>query len=424
MNVVHSLGEKMINKKYFRILSLELATSFFLLAFAHAYEFPPYQGITLKVTGDLSESYSNNVTFASEEENKVEDYRTMMNLGLDFQYKGKRRSLGVAGRLTRQLSEGSTGIRNPSENMNLSFNNEFSEYDRISLRNAFSHTQEPGRNTGRFDINDCRNYYENTGLSVTKIELLCNEFNEEFGRFTGRFDSFTNNFSLSYTRSISEALSIISTYSYGQNWSTEEGTNDSKRDSIGVRGNYRHSEATRLSLAYDYQLSNYEEGDDISRQSFNVGIDQYITKRLSLNGNVGTITVSSGSDSISLGATLGSEVDEKTSASLSYSQGTEISQNQGDTFKNWQMTSRVTRILLEDFNSSFAAFYGQGEYSSTESTDTLLGASVNLSYNFWKTKRGSSIKGDLGYSYSNLDSTDETRGYTRNSVNTSITAAF
>lgn len=391
---------------------------------ANAYEFPPYQGITLKVTGNISENYSNNITYASDNENRVEDFRTMLDLGLDFNYEGKKRSLAFSGRATRQILESNSDVRNPSENISLTFNNEFTKYDRLTVRNTFSHTQEPGSGQGEFNINECRDYYQNSGLSASQIEVKCNEFAEEFGRFKGRFESYRNDLSFTYNKYLSDSFNIGTNYVYSQNWSTEEGTNDSKRNSLGLRANYKYSEATNFSLSYGYQVSKFERGDDISRKSFDLGIGQYITKRLYFHGSLGQVFVSSGNDSISIGTTLNSEVDETTSASISYTQGTEISANTDDTFKNWQITGSLTKRLLEDLNSSLSVFYGKGSYSSVNVTDTFMGTSFNLSYNFWRNKRGANIKGNLGYSYSNLDSTDEPRGYTRNSVNSSITLAF
>jgi hypothetical protein len=193
---------------------------------------------------------------------------------------------------------------------------------------------------------------------------------------------------------------------------------------VGVTINYKYVEATNFFMSYAYQISSFAEGEDISRQSYNVGIGQYITKRLYFNGSIGMDKLSSGNDSISVGATLNDEVNEKTTASISYSRGTQISSFQGDTFKNWQISTNVERSLSEDLNSSLAAFYGKGDYSPANITDTLFGAGFNLSYNFWEGQRGSNIKGNLGYSYSKLDSSDNTRGYTVNSVHSSITLAF
>lgn len=397
---------------------------FTIITPAYAYEFPPYQGITLKILGDISEDYSNNITFASDEENKIEDFRTMLNLGLDFKYGGKRRSINFSGRVSRQIFEGSSNVLNPSENMSLTFNNDFSEYDSIMLRGTFDHTQEPGMNQGEFDLKACIDNFIKEDFSPTQSYVKCNQFADQFNRFKGRFDSYNDNFNFTYNRSLTDSFNISTYYSYGQNWSSATGTNDSQLNTVKIVANYKYSEANSFLLSYSYQISNFKEGEDISRQSYNAGIGQYITKRLHFNASIGMDNVSSGNDSISVEAMLRSEVDEKTAASLSYSQGTEISSFQGDTFKNWQITTNVTRALSEDLNSSLSAFYGKGYYSSADISDKLIGAGFNLSYNFWESQKGANIRGNLGYSYSQLDSSDKARGYTRNAINSSITLAF
>ncbi len=118
------------------------------------------------------------------------------------------------------------------------------------------------------------------------------------------------------------------------------------------------------------------------------------------------------------------EIDEETTAHISYSKGIEISSDQEELFNSWQVNGQFSRYLLEDLHSSLSGFYGQGEFVSAGVTDTLIGAYIALTYNFWKNKRGATVKGSVGYSYSNLDSTDINRGYDRNSVNLELTASF
>jgi hypothetical protein len=142
--------------------------TFALISSVNAYEFPPYQGITLKILGDISENYSNNITFASDEENKVEDFRTMLNLGLDFKYEGKRRSLDLSGRVSRQIFEGTSNVSNPSENMSLTFNNEFSTYE-YNIAQYFNHIRS-GINLNEFDLNACRDFRD-SGLAQVKLKL-------------------------------------------------------------------------------------------------------------------------------------------------------------------------------------------------------------------------------------------------------------
>ncbi|MBI5664807.1 MAG: hypothetical protein HZC49_06940 [Nitrospirae bacterium] len=63
---------------------------FLFISSASAYEFPPYEGLNLKIDGQLAESYSNNITFASENEERMEDILTVLDLGMGLQYERER----------------------------------------------------------------------------------------------------------------------------------------------------------------------------------------------------------------------------------------------------------------------------------------------------------------------------------------------
>ncbi len=409
-----------MNMNYRIIWLLLWGTVLLFAASANAYEFPPYQGLTLKISGNISESYSNNVTFESKEEDRVEDFTTMMNFGLDFKYKGKTRSFGFSGDLRRELFKTSSEASNPSENARLSFSNSFSKYDRVSFSNVFKHTQTPIKT----DV--CTQYYTELGLPSSEVESKCSEFSEEFGRFKGRFDSYSNSMNLAYDKTVSEFVRIASSYSFGQNWSKEEDTNDSDYHSVRLKVSYQYSRPTTFSLSYNYHIGIYDEREDIARQSITAGIKQYITKRIYFNGEIGTDRTISGigDDNIKANASLHGQLDNKTSASIAYVQGTRITQNTDDTFENWQISAYLSRLIFTDLDSSFSVFYGQGEFSSTSITDKFLGYDFSLAYELWRSKRGAYLSGELGYAYSNVDSTVETRNYKRNSVTSSLTAAF
>jgi hypothetical protein len=171
-------------------------------------------------------------------------------------------------------------------------------------------------------------------------------------------------------------------------------------------------------------LSSFNEGEDISIDTFNAGIRQYITKSILFNGSIGQTAVSSGRDNITFNAGLSADLNEKTSANFSYSQGIQTTANTNDTFENWRLSGTLTRRILEELRGTLSAFYGKGEYSSDNVTDTLLGASTNLSYAFWQGKRGSTMGANIGYSYSDLGSTDASREYTRNSIKLGVLLAF
>ena len=79
---------------------------------------------------------------------------------------------------------------------------------------------------------------------------------------------------------------------------------------------------------------------------------------------------------------------------------------------------------MEDLIFSLSGFYGQGDFVSAEVTDTFLGVGADISYTFWRDKFGKSVDGRLGYTYSDLDSTDAERGYSRIGLDAGLTVSF
>ncbi|MHA2039933.1 MAG: hypothetical protein ACW98X_26250 [Promethearchaeota archaeon] len=384
---------KVIIRHSFIILAICFGVVFLLtIASANAYviEVPPYYGLNVKFNGTVTESYNNNITFAEDEENKIEDFVTNMTLGLNMQYEGKKRFLRLAGRINRQIRTRSRDVLNSYENASIDFQNQFSNYDTIHLGDTYSHTQVPG------------------------------SFEEEFGRIKGRFEFYSNSFNINYDRDITEHVKIVTRYSYGLNWSSQEGTKDSTRNHLGFNINYKLSASTDFLLSYAYATGKFEGGGDISTNSFSTGIRRYITKRLYFNGSIGN-TFSSMADSVFIKGELNSEIDKKTEAKLLYSRGIEISSYREDLFRNWRMTFSLARRLLEDFNSSLSAFYGKGKFVTEDFTDRLMGANIMLTYNFWEGKKGQRINGRVGYIYSKLDSTYENRDYQRSVVDFGLT---
>lgn len=165
---------KVITKNCFKIFFLGSVVIFlFASVSANAYEFPPYMGLGLKVNGTVSEIYSNNITFAKEDENKIEDLMTMLALGMDMKYEVERRTLGLSGQVNRRIRTESSDIQNSSENVNVYFRNEFSKYDRVKLSNIFTHTQLPGSFEIGFDIEECLKTNEELALRQEEIEDIC-----------------------------------------------------------------------------------------------------------------------------------------------------------------------------------------------------------------------------------------------------------
>jgi hypothetical protein len=252
-------------------------------------------------------------------------------------------------------------------------------------------------------------------------------FENEFGRIQGRYDSYNNGLGFQYNRIINKYFNAGINYDNGFYSNSREGAKDLYKNGVRLGVNYLHSAATDFSLSSSFSKSEFEGGGDISTYLISAGVGHYITKRLHFKAGAGVNVSSRGEDRNTrqdIDISLSGQIDKNTNVSLSYTRGVQLSADTGNLFNNWRITGRLTRQLLEYLNCSITGFYGQGEYDLTGVTDTLAGASASLSYNFWRGKRGSAIGGRLGYTYSDLDSTDEGRGYERDSWSLGLTAAF
>ncbi len=375
------------------VLTIYPGAIFFLIfmsSSAHAFT---YKGLDIKIQGTIAEIYNDNITFAKKEDKKV-DIITTLALDLGVKYEGRRRALEFTGRINRQFHTIQSDIKSSSENLILSFKNEFSKYDRIRLTDTFSHTHVPA-----------------------SIE-------EEFGRIRGRRESYNNNFNFNFTRDISEHFTVIAKYANGLSKILEgEGdSRDSYLNRLGIVTEYMHSTATTFLLSYTFSTTKYVAGDT-SAHSIATGMRQYITRQLYFDGKVGIdfITSVNNKDTVknAIEVSLTDEIDETTVSKLTFVRRDRTVSDTDDIFSNWRITGSLKKQLSEKLNGSLSGFYGQGEFVSSGITDRLLGASTAVSYEF---KEG--FGGRLTYIYSALDSTDEIREYTRNTLSMGLTKAF
>ncbi len=419
----------MLRKNYYFIgLTGHLAFYIMLMTSAHAYEFPPYEGLSLKIEGQVAESYSNNVNYSSDESDTVEDWITQLSLGMGLKYEGERRLLEVMGSINRQIRTDTGDLENSSERGIINFRNEFSKYDLITFNNTFIHTEVPGTIDEGLDAAQCEKLEDLFGREqVRRTFPECDRFEEEFGRFTGKFDSYSNTANVDYSRNFSERFRTGLGYTYRRNWSDAEGTNDSDQNTFRARADYQYSAATLYFMRYSYSNSSYESGTDVDIQRVSAGIRRYITKRFYIEGSGGVDFTSSENNSENNGrieAAIAGELDPKTTVRAAYMKEDEFASSTEDVFRNWRVSGSISRAFMEDLNLVLSGFHGEGEFVSIDVTDTLFGGSVNLDYLFWQDKHGKRVSGRLGYTYSDLKSTDESRDYSRSGVNLGLTAGF
>ncbi|GAB4533960.1 MAG: hypothetical protein Fur0020_00100 [Thermodesulfovibrionia bacterium] len=350
-----------------------------------------YEGWEMTLEGRVSEEYTDNINFAGKNEDKVEKFMTNLSLSFDARYTGKRRTYDVRADLSRSFDDDNLDSLRASENIYLGFSHRFSEYSIISLSDSFHHSKYPV------------------------------EWEEQFGRFRTDYETYNNRFGVDYARDLSEHLRIRVGYSNNLYWA-EGFEGDSVENGVNLGLSYIYSAATSGSLSYNYSTRRYKDDGTADINSFSVGLKKYITKRLSLDGNVGLSFISppEGNDSTTTtyGLNLTDEIDEKTLARLSFRRGANTTY-EGDVFTSWQVSANLDRDLMEDLKGTVSCFYGEGEYTSDGTKDTFIGASGRVNYIF-----GKHLTGNLGYTYSNLDSTAEDREYTVNSISGGVTLTF
>jgi hypothetical protein len=246
-------------------------------------------------------------------------------------------------------------------------------------------------------------------------------FEEEFGRTSSKLDDYRNTVAFNYIHGVSEAITVRVKYDNSIFWTSEEEVSrDSVRNRAGINTTYQYDVATSFKLSYEYTIREYEEADEISIQSVNVGLARLITEEVHFDGRMGLQFTPTGSDTFTWGISIVSDLDldEKTDVDLSFEKLFRTSSD-GDVFRSWEISGNLERELLRALRGGISGFYGEGEFDLSGREDRFMGASCYTAYTFNKY-----LGASLGYTYSNLDSNEDDNEYTRNTIRTGITLSF
>ncbi len=384
-----------MNKRYVIILMSRgwlFCLILFLLMSSITYSFP-YKGLDIKIKGAVGEMYDDNITSAIDNGNKKEDFITNLTLGLGVKYEGKTNSLEFMGNINHQIFTEHNNFDNTSGEFSLNLQSEFTEHERISLKNVYTHTYEPG------------------------------DFEGALGRTTGRYSFDRNIFNLNYIRDITKELSLNIRYANELNKFLREDLKDSSLNSIGFEVGYSPSPVTILLFSYKFIKREFKNGEDASTNTVSTGIRQYITPRLYFDGNVGADLITSYDNKeytkplISISIT--DEIDKKTMATLSFSKQYQTGAYRESLFNSWRTSGALTRELLERLGCFLSGFYGEGEYVTLEITEKLWGANIGFTYDFMEH-----LKGNFTYTYFNKNSTVLTEEYSKNIIFWGLTTEF
>ncbi|MCF6155175.1 MAG: hypothetical protein E3K36_07965 [Candidatus Brocadia sp.] len=357
-----------------------------------------YKGFDMKITElSVGETFDDNITFTKED--KEEDFITKLRLGLGVKYQGKTTTFDLTGYINNQTFAKNDNFDNITQDIILNFKKEFSKRDRLTLNSVFTHFEAPSS--------------EDEGY-----------FSNQFGRSAGRFEFFQNKFEINYSNDVSKQLSLYVKYANEINVFSGIDRPDSFLNKPGFGLSYTFSPtATIFSFSYTFTSVQFEDENDATINTIGPGIRQYITKKLFFDGRTGVDFIDSFDDENLtkpfFHASLTYILSEKTRASLSFNKKYETSPYFADIFNNWRTSASLSRQMWERLGCSLSIFYGDGEFVSSTFEQRLLGVNSSLRYDISRN-----LKGNLTYTYSELNSNAETAGYSKNTVFLGFVAGF
>jgi len=345
----------------------------------------------IKIRPGVTETYDDNITYA--DTNAIKDYITNFLLGLDLIYEGKLNSLKISGNLNYEGFNKHSTFNNLAEDVSATYMQELSKLDRFSLRETFVHAEEP------------------------------RSFEDEFGRTSGRYSYYRNIVNAAYSRDINENLTLNANYTnQTDNYSLAD-LADAFYNLVGAGAEYVISSATILLLRGNYSVRKFKPGTDADTKSVTVGLRQYFTKQLYVEGRAGYDFIRSYDDTKYTRPTyevsLTDEIDETSKLTATYNRDYSNNAYSQDIFNEWRASLAFTKQLFARLGMTISGFYGNGKYVATNIDDKLRGASAGFSYDV-----SDKIKLNLNYSYSETTSNISTREYKKNVIGFGIKVVF
>lgn len=378
-----------VKLRYITLLIFFVSAVMLMLAPANSYAFR-YRDYDITLRGDITQSYDSNINF--DKENETDGFRTDAAISLGLNRSWRRVNLSLNGFYSHGIYNQGSDIGTGSESLRLSFGYEPSAYTSLQLNDSFSHSKEP------------------------------TDFQSEFGRIAGRFNTYVNIFSLGLTRVISKDFSA--TASYGNTIVRKDEGTDSDGHSASIGLNYNYSVDKIFHFGYSYGFSKVE-GEDSGTTGHRVffGAEKYFTQRLTLTGRIAfgrnDSNASEDNTTGSVNVSLNQELDRLTAVRLSFAlYNSDITHGDSNS-DNWQISGDLRRELSDKINGSANVFYGEGTFRDIAGRDKLFGIGGKLDYEVSQR-----LRGYLSYSFSDLRSTDETRGYIRHLIGLGVSYVY
>ncbi|MBF0505099.1 MAG: outer membrane beta-barrel protein [Candidatus Omnitrophica bacterium] len=349
------------------------------------------KNLDINATGQVITAFDDNIT--SVEKGRRSDFITNLETGLVLLQKGETHELSVKGDLIEQIFAKNSNFDNLSEDLNLSFKQELSKYDRVAITDILTNSSEP------------------------------RTFQDAFGRSNGRYNIFNNQTGLSYTHDFSKRLSgEVHASDTVNNYSKSAGVN-SVLYQAGTKVNYTFDSATILNTSYDYIRRIFEHNGSATVNSLLSGVRRYFTSQFYLDLAAGPdfIKTFTGRNVIKphYKAAVTDQVDQNNNVSLSFEKQDTTTSYDQDLFNSWRTALNLSRQFSQRLNGNMNIFYGQGRYEHLGINESFVGVATQVSYDLTRKTKLSA-----GYNYTNSLSKNIGNAYRKNYFYISIGILF
>lgn len=345
----------------------------------------------VNVNGSASTKYNDNITFTKD--NRKSDVVSDLKIGLELNQEGKTHSLDFEANIIQQIFGHYGEFNNVSENLAFKLKKELTEHDNITLKDGFSHAEEPS------------------------------SFEDAFGRTSGRYSTYRNNFGVIYNRDVTEQLSVHTDYTNDLTDFSLKSSSDTTAHKVGFGADYTLDSATIFRPNYSFLRRNFDNGPSSDIHEFFTGIRRFLTSKLYLDLEPGIGWISGYDDQNytrpRYRAALSYDLDDKTVTGISYERSYSTNAYTQDLFDNWRVAANWIAQLSSRLQATFTSFVGEGRYVNSGNKQRILGSAVGLNYELTKNSQTS-----VAYSFSQQDDKNGTSSYTQNLLMLALTFKF
>lgn len=335
------------------IYIITLGAILICVPFAYAYKMGE---IEFNIHGRASESYDTNVTSANT--NVKSDYITNLSAGIDANYEGRSSFFNLTGNVNQDIFAFNPRFTNTSEDFTLSYGQELSKLDRLSLSNVFTHTYDQSN------------------------------FEDALGRQGGIYSYVRNQFTIGYTRDIMKQLSASLSYNNQFDLFSRSDMSDSLYNRASAELDYYLTSETIFFGLYNFSIRNFDGGGDATIHRLGGGIRQYATTQLYVDASGGADFINSYTNAGYVRpfvlASVTDDIDALTTARLSFRKEYYTIPYSEDLFNYWEISGMASRQFLERLSASLTVFYGSGEYVAQGRDENLFGIRSGFSYDLTK----------------------------------------